>query len=291
MPTPSFPLVGVVGAGVMGRGLAQDLAEHRHEVVLLDRTDEVLDEAMDAIRETLRFRRLTREEPPEEDVATVADRITTTTEVGALGAVDFLVENVTEQWPVKRDLYPRLDQACDVDVVFAANTSCISITRIAGQTQRPDRVLGMHFMNPVPKKPTVEVIRGYHTTDDTVSAGEALLGDLDKEGVVVDDMPGFVTNRVLMLTINEAIFTLQDGVAETEKIDRIFEECFGHEMGPLRTADLIGLDTILDSLQVLYDSYDDPKYRPAPLLKKYVHAGRCGRKSGEGFYSYASSPA
>ena len=170
--------------------------------------------------------------------------------------------------------------------MFAANTSAIPITRIASLTRRPARVIGMHFMNPVPLKPVVEVIRGYYTADETVALAQGLLAGMGKEGVVVNDSPGFVSNRVLMLTINEAIFLLHEGVAAAEDVDKIFKGCFGHKMGPLETADLIGLDTILLSIEVLYESFNDSKYRPCPLLKKMVDAGLYGQKSGQGFYTY-----
>jgi 3-hydroxybutyryl-CoA dehydrogenase len=170
--------------------------------------------------------------------------------------------------------------------VFAANTSAISITRIGSFTGRPDRVLGMHFMNPVPLKPVVEVVRGHHTSQTTLDTAHRLLDQMGKEGIVVEDYPGFVSNRVLMLTINEAIWLVQDRVARAEDVDRIFRTCFGHKMGPLETGDLIGLDTILDTLEVLYESFNDPKFRPCPLLRKMVDAGLHGRKSGSGFYPY-----
>jgi 3-hydroxybutyryl-CoA dehydrogenase len=170
--------------------------------------------------------------------------------------------------------------------VFAANTSAIPITRIASVTRRASKVLGIHFMNPVPMKTTVEVIRGYHTSDHTIDLAKTLLEQMGKKGIVVNDSPGFVTNRVLMLTINEAICLLQDRVATAEEIDTIFRDCFGHKMGPLETADLIGLDTILYSIEALYDSFNDSKYRPCPLLKKMVDAGLYGRKNSRGFYNY-----
>ena len=197
-----------------------------------------------------------------------------------------MVENISEKIALKESLYPQLDDVCNSDCVFAANTSAISITRIGGWTQRPEKILGMHFMNPVPMKPMVEVIRAFHTTEATIDRAKAFLADINKEGVVVNDMPGFVSNRVLMLTVNEAIFLLQDQVATAADIDKIFKGCFGHKMGPLETGDLIGLDTILYSLDVLYDAYNDSKFRPAPLLKKMVDAGLHGRKTGEGFFKY-----
>lgn len=288
---PRLSTVGVVGAGVMGTGLAQTLAQTGHTVVLVDVDADALTSARDAVRQNLRFRRLLQPNdgaPADEPANVVLDRIQTTLDADALSAAQFVVENATEKWEVKREIYPVLDAVCDADVVFAANTSAISITRLGGLTARPDRVLGIHFMNPVPMKPVAEVIRGYHTSDATIDTAQAVLAAMGKEGIVVDDMPGFVTNRVLMLTINEAIFVLQDGVADAADVDRIFKTCFGHPMGPLETADLIGLDTILLSLDVLYESYNDDKYRPSPLLKKMVDAGLYGRKSGEGFHSYPS---
>jgi 3-hydroxybutyryl-CoA dehydrogenase len=189
---------------------------------------------------------------------------------------------------VKAEIYPRLHAICPADCVFAANTSCISITKLGGFTKRPDRVCGMHFMNPVPMKPMVELIRAFHTSPETLAAGQRFLAEMGKEAVVVNDWPGFVSNRVLMLTINEAVFLLQDQVASAVDVDRIFKGCFGHKMGPLETADLIGLDTILYSIEVLHESYNDSKYRPCPLLKKMVDAGLHGRKSGRGFYDYTS---
>ncbi len=206
-----------------------------------------------------------------------------------LAAADFVVENVVEKWPIKHDVYQLLDRHCRPECVFAANTSAISITKIGGATGRPDRVVGMHFMNPVPLKPMVEVIRGFHTSEATLARAFEFLTLLDKEGIVVNDMPGFVSNRVLMLTINEAIFLVQDQVAAYDDVDRIFKGCFGHKMGPLETGDLIGLDTILFSLEVLYESYNDDKFRPCPLLRKMVDAGLHGRKSGRGFYTYETA--
>jgi 3-hydroxybutyryl-CoA dehydrogenase len=179
-----------------------------------------------------------------------------------------------------------LDRVCPPRAVFAANTSCISITRIGGWTGRADRVLGMHFMNPVPLKPVVETVRGHHTSQETLDTAAALLAGMGKEAIVVNDFPGFVSNRVLMLTINEAAWEVQDGVASPEDIDRIFVTCFGHKMGPLATGDLIGLDTIVLSLEVLLDSYGDPKFRPCPLLRKMVDAGLHGRKTERGFFDY-----
>jgi 3-hydroxybutyryl-CoA dehydrogenase len=285
--------VGVVGAGVMGVGLGQNLAQTGHRVVLVDVAGATLDQAREEIRKNLRFTGMFRKEAkpagPSESTETVLGRITFTTEYEALGEADFVVENATEKWEVKKEIYPRLDAICPQRTVFAANTSCIPITRIGALTHRPDRVLGMHFMNPVPMKPMVEAIRGYHTSEETIATARQFLAQMGKDCILVNDSPGFVSNRVLMLTINEAVFLVQEGVATVEQVDQLFKTCFGHKMGPLETGDLIGLDTILYSIEVLYESFNDSKYRPCPLLKKMVDAGLHGRKSGKGFYDYGIS--
>jgi 3-hydroxybutyryl-CoA dehydrogenase len=278
--------LGVVGAGVMGRGVAQAAAQHGMQVVLLDVGNEVLTAAENDIRQAVRFAAMMERKADAESVDTVLQRIVFTTDLKQLADVDFLVENVSEKIDIKQSLYPQLDAVCGKDCVFAVNTSAISITRVGSWTQRADKVVGMHFMNPVPMKTLVEVIRAHHTSDATIATAKAFLAQLGKEAVVVNDMPGFVSNRVLMLTVNEAVFLVQDQVSTPRDVDRIFKGCFGHKMGPLETADLIGLDTILYSLDVLYEAYNDPKFRPAPLLKKMVDAGLHGRKSGEGFFKY-----
>lgn len=281
--------VGVVGAGVMGVGVAQNLAQTGHRVILLDLDDAVLDRARAEIEKALRFHRMFSKQKDGPPAAEVMARIGFTTAYDGFAEADFVVENVTEKWELKSPVYPVLDEVCPAHACFAANTSAYSITRIGALTRRADRVLGMHFMNPVPLKPTVEVIRAFHTSQATVDTALALLRAMGKEGIVVNDMPGFVSNRVLMLTINEAAWLIQDQVAAVEDVDRIFKTCFEHRMGPLETADLIGLDTILYSIEVLYESYADSKYRPCPLLKKMVDAGLHGRKSGRGFYDYATA--
>ncbi|MEA4838909.1 MAG: 3-hydroxyacyl-CoA dehydrogenase family protein [Rhodospirillaceae bacterium] len=280
-----FETIGVVGAGVMGRGVAQTLAVHGMRVVLLDREPDILDAARDEIAQSLRLAGLFGKAV--DDIPAVLDRIVTDTDYALLERADFVVENITEKEEWKAAIYPVMDCVCRPGVIFAANTSCLSITRIASWTGRPDRVLGMHFMNPVPLKPVVEVIRGVHTRDDTLDQARAFLAQMRKRAVVVNDMPGFVSNRVLMPTINEAIWVVQDQVASPESVDRIFQSCFGHAMGPLATGDLIGLDTILLSLENLYAAYGDPKFRPCPLLRKMVDAGFLGRKSGKGFFEYS----
>lgn len=281
--------VGVIGAGVMGGGVAQSLAEGGMQVILLDVSENILERASQQIYNNLRLQGLLKKSDNKISPREVLGRVALSTDYERLREVDFVIENVTEKWDVKESVYKQIESICPPHCVFAANTSAISITRIASVTQRRELVLGMHFMNPVPMKPTVEVVRGYYTSEQTIATAQSLLATIGKEGIVVNDSPGFVSNRVLMLTINESIFVLQDQVATVENVDKIFRTCFGHKMGPLETADLIGLDTILLSLEVLYDSFNDSKYRPCPLLKKMVDAGLYGQKSGEGFYQYQAA--
>jgi 3-hydroxybutyryl-CoA dehydrogenase len=278
--------VGVIGAGVMGTGVAQVLAQSGHEVILVDVSADQLDRARQDIVRGVRLQRLLKRTDAAADASSVIGRIDFTLEYERLHAADFVIENVTEDWNIKRAAYERLDAACPPSCVFAANTSAMPITQLAAITGRPDRTIGTHFMNPVPMKPLVEVIRGARTSDETLEATRRLLASIGKDCIVVGDGPGFVSNRVLMLTINEAVFLIHEGVASPEAVDRIFKECFGHRMGPLETADLIGLDTVLRSLEVLHDSFGDGKFRPCPLLRQMVDEGLHGRKSGRGFYSY-----
>jgi 3-hydroxybutyryl-CoA dehydrogenase len=278
--------VGVVGAGVMGVGIAQSLAQSEFRVLLIDLNQEILERAGRQIRENLRLHTLLKKDAAAPRSNLVMERIVFSPDQRILEAADFLIENVVEKWEVKRRVYQEIDAICPGRTIFAANTSAIPITRIASATGRPAQVLGMHFMNPVPMKRLVEVIRGYHTAAETIDAARGLLSRMGKDAVVVNDSPGFVSNRVLMLTINEAIFLAHERVASPAEVDRIFKECFGHKMGPLETADLIGLDTILLSLEALFEAFSDSKYRPCPLLKQMVDAGLHGRKSGAGFYQY-----
>ncbi len=280
-------VIGVVGAGVIGRGLAQALAQAGCRVLLVDVSHEILERARQEIKAELRFQRLFKPDPHAATNAEVLlQRIEPTVAYQVLREADFVVENVTEKFEIKKNVYRELDAICPAHCVLAANTSAIPITRLAALTARPDKVLGMHFMNPVPLKPVVEVIRGYHTSAETIKQAGQLLAKIGKEAILVNDSPGFVSNRVMMLTINEAIFLLEEQVSTADDIDRIFKTCFGHKMGPLETADLIGLDTILFTIEVLYENFNDSKYRPSQLLRKMVDAGLHGRKSGQGFYRY-----
>ncbi|BAY65329.1 3-hydroxyacyl-CoA dehydrogenase NAD-binding protein [Calothrix brevissima NIES-22] len=278
--------VGVVGAGVMGIGVAQNLAQTGHDVILVDIKAEIIAKAQQEIKNNIRFQSLFQKTDKTTNLEEVINKIEFSTDYKLLENADFVIENVTEKWDNKKQVYSLIDAICPADCVFAANTSAIPITRIASATKRADKVLGIHFMNPVPMKPMVEMIRGYHTSETTIEIAQKMLSQMGKEWVIVNDSPGFVSNRVLMLTINEAVFLLQDQVATAADIDKIFKGCFGHKMGPLETADLIGLDTILFSIEVLYENFNDSKYRPCPLLKKMVDAGLYGRKNGKGFYVY-----
>lgn len=279
-------MIGVVGAGVIGTGVAQSLAQAEHEVVLVDTSDQALARARTEIAGAVRLQRLVAPEQRAGDLDEVLGRIAFRQDHDELAAAGFVIENVTERWSVKEPLYRLMDRICRPDCVFVANTSCFPITELAELTSRPDRVIGLHFMNPVPLKPVVELVPGRHTAPATVEAARSLLATMGKTSISVRDSPGFVTNRVLMLTINEAIHCMAEELASAEAIDELFRRCFGQKMGPLETADLIGLDTIQHSLDVLRDRMGDPKYEPCPLLRQMVADGLLGRKSGVGFHRY-----
>jgi 3-hydroxybutyryl-CoA dehydrogenase len=278
--------VGVVGAGNIGTSVVTDLVLHGLHAVVVDVADDVLERARAAVLDNVRTAPLLQRRLPRLGRDEALKRMQLTTDLGAVARCDFIVENVTEDWSVKRPLYAELDRVARPEACIGANTSCLSITQIASATRRPADVVGVHFMNPVHLMPTVEVIRGLHTSERALAALQQLCGVLGKQAIVVQDLPGFVSNRISHLFMNEAAFVLQDGVADAPTIDAIFKQCFGHRMGPLETADLIGLDTVMRSLDVLYESFQDPKYRCCPLLRKLVHAGHLGRKSGKGFHVY-----
>jgi 3-hydroxybutyryl-CoA dehydrogenase len=281
-----FVKVGVLGAGNIGVGVVTDLVLHGISTVVVDLSEDILQRAQADVLKNIRVVPLLSKTLPRITKEEAVMRMALTTELRDLAHCDFVIENVTENWEIKKQVYENLERVMPPEVCFGANTSCISITQIGSATRRPENVVGIHLMNPVHLKPTVEVIRGFHTTDRTIETLLQLFSRLGKEAIIVSDMPGFVSNRISHLFMNEAAFVLQDEVATAEKIDTIFKKCFGHKMGPLETADLIGLDTVVRSLDVLYESFQDSKYRCCPLLRKLVHAGHLGRKTGRGFHVY-----
>lgn len=277
--------VGVLGAGQMGNGIAHVFAQFGYEVVLYDIAQAQLDKAVATIRQNLE-RQAKKGAIADSLVAESLGRIRTTQKMEDLAAVDFAVEAVTEHEPLKLEIFRKLDGIVKPEAFLASNTSSIPITKIAAVTGRPEKVIGMHFMNPVPVMKLVEVIRGHATSDETFEVTAALVQKLEKEMAVSQDYPGFIVNRVLIPMINEAVFALYEGIATVEDIDKGMKLGTNQPMGPLTLADFIGLDTVLAIANVLYDGFKDPKYRPCPLLVKMVNAGYMGRKSGRGFYTY-----
>ncbi len=277
--------IGVLGAGQMGNGIAHVFAQQGYDVVLFDISETQLEKAVSTIRRNLE-RQAKKGVIPESLVAESVDRITTTTEMTDLANVDFAIEAVTEHEPLKLEIFRKLDNIVKAGSILASNTSSIPITKIASATTRPDKVIGMHFMNPVPMMKLVEIIRGHATSDETFEETARLVGLLEKQMAVSQDYPGFIVNRILIPMINEAIFALYESVATAEDIDNGMKLGTNQPMGPLALADFIGLDTVLAIANVLYEGFKDPKYRPCPLLVKMVNAGYLGKKSGRGFYIY-----
>ncbi|MGH9555992.1 MAG: 3-hydroxybutyryl-CoA dehydrogenase [Terriglobales bacterium] len=277
--------VGVVGAGTMGNGIAHIFARHGFNVVLCDVERRLLDHALETIARNL-DREVEKSKLTAQERSAALARIEPAVERALLARCDFLVEAATEKIDIKSALFREFDEVCRPEVILASNTSSISITKLGALTRRPQQVIGMHFFNPVPLMKLVEVIRGLATSDETYATVKTLAERLDKVPVVVNDSPGFISNRVLMPMINEAAFAVLEGVATPEAVDEIFKLGMAHPMGPLRLADFIGLDVCVDILRILEDGLGDPKYRPCPLLQRMVDAGWRGRKSGRGFYTY-----
>jgi 3-hydroxybutyryl-CoA dehydrogenase len=277
--------VGVIGAGTMGNGIAHVFARSGYSVVLCDVEQRFLDRGLATITKNL-DREVAKNKISAEDKASALKKIEAVTDRAALADCDFIVEAATEKFEIKTEIFRDLDRLARAEVILASNTSSISITKLGALTKRPDKVIGMHFFNPVPVMKLVEVIRGLATSQETFSETRELAVKLDKTPVEVNDAPGFVSNRVLMPLLNEAMYAVMEGVATPEAVDEVFKLGMAHPMGPLTLADFIGLDVCLDIMRVMLDGLGDPKYRPCPLLIKMVDAGWLGRKSGRGFYKY-----
>lgn len=285
LPMPGQRIIGVVGAGQMGAGIAHVAALAGFEVILSDISEEILSCAIESISRDV-DRQIRRKKTPEGAQKEILARIRTTTYLRDHRESDLVIESAREDFSIKSAILRELDGLCPEDTVFACNTSSLSIARLAAVTRRPDKVVGMHFMLPVAVMELVEIIRGIETSESTAELVKDLARKMGKTPVECRDFPGFVSNRLLIPMINEAVFAVYEGVASVEAVDEIMQLGMNHPMGPLRLGDLIGLDTCLTVMRVLYQGMGDPKYRPCPLLVKMVEAGRLGRKSGRGFYSY-----
>jgi 3-hydroxybutyryl-CoA dehydrogenase len=286
----SVKTVAVVGAGTMGRGIAHTLLRHGYSVLLTEASAPILKAAKESISSGL-TRDVEKARLTEEASHQARSRLETSADIDIAAGAGFVIEAVTERFDVKAQVLQKLDELCPSNVIFATNTSSISVTRLAAMTKRPGRFVGLHFFNPVPVMKLVEVVAGLETQPDTIEAASLLASSLGKTPIRVNDYPGFVSNRLLLPMINEAIYAVMEGVAEPKAVDGVMKLGMNHPMGPLELADLIGLDVCLDIMRVLYEGFHDSKYRPCPLLEKMVYAGLLGRKSGRGFYDYKSSTA
>ncbi|MGM0410454.1 MAG: 3-hydroxybutyryl-CoA dehydrogenase [Bacillota bacterium] len=277
--------IGILGAGTMGGGIAQVIAQNGYEVILRDIKKEFVEKGLKGIEKNL-DRSVKKERITEDDKEETLENISTTTEVEDLKDVDLVIEAVNEDMDLKKKIFKELDEVINEDAILASNTSALSITEIANITERPSKIVGVHFFNPVPVMKLVELIRGIATSDETFEEVKSFVEKLGKSGVEVNEAPGFIVNRILVPMINEAAFMLNEGVASAEDIDKAMKLGANHPIGPLALGDMIGLDVCLAIMETLYEEFADPKYRPCPLIRKKVRAGQLGRKTKEGFYSY-----